>query len=159
MRSLCNPMATSDCKGSIIWFNHAIWAMVNKVETFFPNQSNNNIRFAAFMLWLSNSTNIAIKTAIVNIGREHMIEAAIQLSKNPLRNCYLTYKMFRWPPKSRGSWRVWSSPSCTMNLPVRFLRHSKNNSLTSINSHPSMEAKAAEEEEGQVVEASFIAEA
>ena len=103
MRSLCNPRATSDCKGSIIWFNHAIWAMVNKVETFFPNQSNNNIRFAAFMLWLSNSTNIAMKTAIVNIGREHMIEAAIQLSENPLRNCYLTYKMFRWPPKSRGS--------------------------------------------------------
>ena len=84
MRCLCNPRAIAGCKGSIIWFDHAIWAMINKLEMFFPNQPNSNTRFAAFMLWLSSAAKIAVKAAIVfNIGREHMIEAATQLSENP----------------------------------------------------------------------------
>ena len=84
MRCLCNPRAITGCKGSIIWFDHAIWAMINKLEMFFPNQPNNNTRFAAFMLWLSSAAKIAVKAAIVfNIGREHMITAATQLSENP----------------------------------------------------------------------------
>ena len=37
MRCLCNPRATSGCKGSIIWFDHAIWTMINKLDVFFPN--------------------------------------------------------------------------------------------------------------------------
>jgi hypothetical protein len=84
MRCLYNPRATSGCRGSIIWFDHAIWAMINKLEMFFPNQPNSTTRFAAFMLWLSSAAKIAVKAAIVFcIGREHMIEAAIQLSENP----------------------------------------------------------------------------
>ena len=84
MRCLCNPRAITGCKGSIIWFDHAIWAMINKLEMFFPNQPNNNTRFAAFMLWLSSAAKIAVKAAIVfNIGRENMVIAATQLSENP----------------------------------------------------------------------------
>ena len=84
MRCLCNPRAITGCKGSIIWFDHAIWAMINKLEMFFPGQPNNNTRFAAFMLWLSSAAKIAVKAAIVfNIGREHMVTAATQLSENP----------------------------------------------------------------------------
>ena len=84
MRCLCNPRAISGCKGSIIWFDHAIWTMINKLDMFFPNQPNNNTRFAAFMLWLSSAAKIAVKAAIVfNIGREHMVTAATQLSENP----------------------------------------------------------------------------
>ena len=84
MRCLCNPRAITGCKGSIIWFDHAIWAMINKLEMFFPDQPNNNTRFGAFMLWLSSAAKIAVKAAIVfHIGREHMITAATQLSENP----------------------------------------------------------------------------
>ena len=82
MRCLCNPRAISGCKGSIVWFDHAIWTMVNKLEMFFPNQPTNNTRFAAFMLWLSSAAKIAVKAAVVfHVGREHMVEAAIQLAE------------------------------------------------------------------------------
>jgi hypothetical protein len=83
MRCLCNPRAVSGCKGSIIWFDHAVWTMVNKLDMFFPNQPTNNTRFAAFMLWLSSAAKIAVKAAIVfHIGREYMVMAATQLAEN-----------------------------------------------------------------------------
>ena len=84
MRCLCNPRATSGCKGSIIWFDHAIWTMVNKLDTFFPNYPTSVARFAAFMIWMRESARVAVKAAIVfHTGREQMMKAAIQLSENP----------------------------------------------------------------------------
>ena len=35
MRCLCSPKVNNGCKGSIIWFDYAIWLMVNKLEMFF----------------------------------------------------------------------------------------------------------------------------
>ena len=35
MRCLCNPRATNGCKGSIIWFDHAVWTMINKLKKIF----------------------------------------------------------------------------------------------------------------------------
>ena len=84
MRCLCSPKANNGCKGSIIWFDHAIWLMVNKLDMFFANQPNNTTRLAAFMLWLSGAARIAVKAAVVfQIGREQMVRAAIQLADNP----------------------------------------------------------------------------
>ena len=65
MRCLCNSRAVSGCKGSIVWFDHAIWTMINKLDMFFSNHSTNNSRFAAFMLWLSSAAKIAVKAPIV----------------------------------------------------------------------------------------------
>lgn len=84
MRCLCNPRATSGCKGSIIWFDHAIWTMINKLNIFFPNYPSIVARFAAFMICMRESARVAVKTTIVfHTWREHMIKAAIQLSENP----------------------------------------------------------------------------
>ena len=84
MRCLCNPQATTGCKGSIIWFDHAAWTMINKLEVFFPNYPTAVARLAAFMIWMHESARIAVKAAIVfQVGREQMIKAAIQLAENP----------------------------------------------------------------------------
>ena len=84
LRCLCNPRAINGCKGSIIWFDHAIWTMVNKLEIFFPSYPTSIARFAAFLVWMRESARTAIKAAIVfQTGREHMVRAAIQLSENP----------------------------------------------------------------------------
>lgn len=81
---MCSPKANNGCKGSIIWFDHAIWMMVNKLEMFFPNQPTNITRLAAFMLWLSGAARIAVTSAVVfQIGREHMIRTTVQLAENP----------------------------------------------------------------------------
>lgn len=83
MRCMCNPKAISGCKGSIVWFDHAIWAMVNKLDMFFPNQPTNNTRFAAFTLWLSSAAKIAVKATIVfHTGCEHMETTTTQLADN-----------------------------------------------------------------------------
>ena len=84
MRCLCNPRAINGCKGSIIWFDHAVWTMINKLEVFFPSYPTSIARFAAFMIWMRESAKVAVKAAIVfQTSREHMIRAAIQLSENP----------------------------------------------------------------------------
>lgn len=84
MRCLCSPKANNGCKGSIIWFDHAIWLMVNKLDMFFSNQPTNTTRLAAFMLWLSGAARIAVKAAVVfQLGREQMVRAAMQLADNP----------------------------------------------------------------------------
>ena len=84
MRCLCSPKASNGCKGSIIWFDHAIWLMVNKLDMFFSNQPTNTTRLAAFMLWLSGAARMAVKAAVVfQMGREQMIRAAVQLAENP----------------------------------------------------------------------------
>lgn len=90
LRCLCNPRASSGCKGSIIWFDHAIWTMVNKLDVFFPSYPTSIARFAAFLVWMKESARTTVKAAIVfQTGREHMIRAAIQLSENP-QQCLLT---------------------------------------------------------------------
>ena len=84
MRCLCNPRAINGCKGSIIWFDHAVWTMVNKLEVFFPSYPTSIARFAAFMIWMRESAKVAVKAAIVfQTSREYMIKAATQLSENP----------------------------------------------------------------------------
>ena len=84
LRCLYNPRATSGCKGSIIWFDHAIWTMINKLEVFFPNYPTAVVRLAAFMIWMHESAKTTIKAAIVfQVGREQMIKAATQLADNP----------------------------------------------------------------------------
>lgn len=83
MRCLCSPKAINECKGSIIWFDHAIWMMVNKLEMFFSNQPTNTTRLATFMLWLGGVARIAIRVAIAfHFGREQMIRTALQLAEN-----------------------------------------------------------------------------
>ena len=84
LRCLCNPKAISGCKGSIIWYDHAIWTMINKLEVFFPSYPTSIARFVAFTIWMRESAKVAVKAAIVfQTSREHMIKAAIQLSENP----------------------------------------------------------------------------
>ena len=84
MRCLCSPKANNGCKGSIIWFDHAIWLIINKLEMFFKNQHTNTTRLAAFMLWLSGVARIVVKAAIIfQFGREQMICAAVQIAENP----------------------------------------------------------------------------
>lgn len=84
MRCVYNPWATSGCKGSIIWFDHAIWTMVNKLKIFFPNYPTSVARFGVFIIWMYESAKIAVKAAIVfYTGREYIIKAPIQLSQNP----------------------------------------------------------------------------
>ena len=85
MRCLCNPRVVSGYKGSIIWFDHVIWTMINKLDIFFPNQSTKSTRFTAFMLWLSSAAKITVKAVIVfHIEIHHIVTAATQLAKNPI---------------------------------------------------------------------------
>lgn len=46
IRCLCNHRVVNGCKGYIISFDHVIWIMINKLDIYFLNQSNNNTMFA-----------------------------------------------------------------------------------------------------------------
>ena len=65
MHCLCNPRVIYGCKGSIIWFDHAIWIMINKLEVFFSSYPTSIARFVTFIIWMQESTKVAIKAIII----------------------------------------------------------------------------------------------
>ena len=91
MRYLCNFRATHGYKGSIIWFDHDVWTMINKLKLFFSNYLTVVARLTTFMIWMHEFAKMAVKAAIVfQIKREQMINGAIQLFENPAKTCSRT---------------------------------------------------------------------
>jgi hypothetical protein len=64
MCCLCNPKATNACKRSIIWFSHAIWTMVYKLDFVFPNYRTTIARFATFMIWVRELAKVGVNAMI-----------------------------------------------------------------------------------------------
>ena len=81
MRCLCNPRANNGFKRSIIWFDHVIWTMVNKLEIFFPSYPTSIARFAAFMIWMKESAKVVVRATIWKASTSF----CIKLSTTPCR--------------------------------------------------------------------------
>ena len=61
MRCTCDGGATTGCKGTMLWFDHAMWFMINNLERFFDKAYVNlTAKFAAFIMWISSALKKAI---------------------------------------------------------------------------------------------------
>ena len=85
MRCLCDGGATNGCKGTMLWFDHAIWFMTNNLERFFDSAyANLMAKFAAFITWISSAVKKAIKAQITFMNTRHMMEqAALEYAVDP----------------------------------------------------------------------------
>lgn len=85
LRCSCKPDSSKGCKGDVMWFDQAVWFMVNNLHVFFDEEySTLATKFGAFVVWLSNAARVAVRHQITfHFIRDFMIEAALQFATDP----------------------------------------------------------------------------
>lgn len=87
IRCACDEKGTNgSCTGTMLWFDHSVWYMLNNLHIFFPPQTYPSLvsRFAAFLTWMKDAARLAVQTQITfNEIRRLMVQAAIEFSQNP----------------------------------------------------------------------------
>lgn len=87
IRCACDDKSPNgSCTGTMLWFDHSVWYMLNNLHVFFPPQTYPTLvaRFAAFLTWMKDAARLAVQTQITfNEIRRLMVQAAIEFSENP----------------------------------------------------------------------------
>ena len=61
LRYTCSSLAIRDCNGSMVWWNHTVWYVINHLEKFFPHNEHPSlmVKFVAFIIWVSGPGRLA----------------------------------------------------------------------------------------------------
>lgn len=84
-RCTCKPDSSKGCKGDVMWFDQAIWFMVNNLHIFFDDEYPTlSAKFGAFIIWLSDAARVAVRHQITfHFMRDLMVEASLQFAADP----------------------------------------------------------------------------
>jgi cellobiose-specific phosphotransferase system component IIA len=84
LRCACSQNAKNGCRGNMIWFDHAIWYMLNNLDRFFDSRYPSLAsKYGAFITWMSAACSIAVCTQVTFIAYRRMMEiAAVELAAN-----------------------------------------------------------------------------
>ena len=57
----CSSLAVRACNGSMVWWDHAVWYILNHLEKFFPHAEHPSLmaKFVAFVIWVSCPSRLA----------------------------------------------------------------------------------------------------
>ena len=87
LRCKCSQNAkSSSCTGKMIWFDHAVWYMLNNLDRFFDSSIYPSLatKFRAFLTWISAATLTAVRAQITFINFWKLMEvAAIEQAAHP----------------------------------------------------------------------------
>jgi hypothetical protein len=65
----CSQNAKIGCKGNMMWFDHAVWFMLNNLERFFDSRYPSlAAKYGAFITWMSATCSVAICTQVTFIA-------------------------------------------------------------------------------------------
>lgn len=96
IRCACDEKGSNGtCTGTMLWFDHSVWYMLNNLQIFFPPQTYPTLvsRFAAFLTWMKDAARVAVQTQITfNEIRRLMVQASIEFSQNPKARLLSEYK-------------------------------------------------------------------
>lgn len=93
-----------------MWFDQAIWFMVNNLHLFFSNEDYPTLaaKFGAFIIWLSDAARVAVRHQITfHYLREMMVEASLEFAADP------TAKLLSNHPPGAGTRQIerWIKPA------------------------------------------------
>lgn len=94
LRCTCDQNATNGCNGAIIWFDHAMWYMINHLERFFPDTEFPSLsaKFLAFIIWSSSVARTAYKWHMTfTYTRLWMKEGILQYAQQPQEPLFSKY--------------------------------------------------------------------
>jgi hypothetical protein len=85
LRCACSQNAKSGCRGTMIWFDHSVWFMLNNLDRFFDSRYPSlATKFGAFITWISAAGLLAVKSQITFIAFRRLMEvAAVELAVHP----------------------------------------------------------------------------
>ena len=92
MRCTCSSLAVRACNGAMVWYNHAVWYVLNHLDKFFPHSEHPSLmaKFVAFIIWVSGPRRLATLCQIAfNQTRAWMCSAILQYAKNPADDCVI----------------------------------------------------------------------
>lgn len=96
IRCACDEKGSNgSCTGTMLWFDHSVWYMINNLHVFFPPQTYPTLvaRFAAFLTWMKDAARLAVQTQITfNAIRRLMVQAAIEFAQNPKARLLIEHK-------------------------------------------------------------------
>lgn len=90
-RCLCMPSSKNGCKGEVLWFDHAVWYILNHLQRFFPNCDSIRSMFVEFPIFLSTSSDAVRDQITFMYTRELMIEAALEQHDKPQAKLLTSY--------------------------------------------------------------------
>lgn len=93
LRCVCPKEATTGCRGDIMWFDHAIFFMINNLGIFFGEEFPTlSAKYAAFLTWLTEAAKIGVHHQITFChARSFMIEAATEYAADPTAKLLANY--------------------------------------------------------------------
>jgi hypothetical protein len=85
LRCACSQNAKSGCRGTMIWFDHSVWFMLNNLDRFFDSRYPSlATKFGAFITWISTAGLLTVKTQITFMSFRRLMEtAAAELAAHP----------------------------------------------------------------------------
>lgn len=119
MRCTCSADAVVGCHGSVIWWDHAIWYMVNNLEKFFPNDRFPSLfgKFIAFLTWMYKAGKMGARAQLCFMhSRNWMMEGALEMAANPKARLFSKYPDM---PGFRKVERILKPPSFSVANPAR----------------------------------------
>jgi hypothetical protein len=77
----------------MIWFDHAIWFMLNSLDRFFDSRySSVAAKFGAFLTWTSTAGLVAVRMHITFMAYRKLMEtAAVELAASPIEKLLAKY--------------------------------------------------------------------
>lgn len=93
LRCTCDMTAKEGCQGDVLWFDQAIWYMINNLDKFFDqNYPSLAAKFGAFLVWLSGAAKPAVKAQVSFKAMRRMMEiAALEFSVDPTQQLLQQY--------------------------------------------------------------------
>ena len=88
LRCNCSSQSATDgspgCDGSVIWWDHAVWMMVNRLELFFGEEYPTlRSKLAAFWIWIASSGKAAVKSHLTfSFRRDITLEGVLEYANN-----------------------------------------------------------------------------
>ena len=92
MRCTCSSLVVRACNGAMVWYDHAVWYVLNHLDKFFPHSEYPSLmaKFVAFIIWVSGLGRLATHCQIAfNQTRAWMCFAVLQYAKNPADDCVI----------------------------------------------------------------------
>lgn len=86
LRCSCKHDAAVGCRGEVMWFDHAIFYMINHLSIFFQDDLFPTLpaKFAAFLVWMTEAARIAVRHQVMFAHtRDLMCEAALEFATDP----------------------------------------------------------------------------
>jgi hypothetical protein len=86
LRCACSSQAVRTCSSNVIWWDHAVWYIINHLDKFFPQSHYPTLmsKYIAFVIWVSGPGRLAVQCQLAfNHTRNWMGEAVMQYAANP----------------------------------------------------------------------------